>query len=36
MSKFLTEVGLAKTKSDTSKLFDARFIQTYAKKANKA
>jgi NitT/TauT family transport system substrate-binding protein len=36
MSNFLIEVGLAKTKSDTSKLFDDRFIQAYAKKANKA
>jgi NitT/TauT family transport system substrate-binding protein len=32
MSKFLNEVGLAKTSPDTSKLFDDRFVKAYAKK----
>ncbi len=36
MSKFLTEVGLAKTKPDMSKLFDDRFVKAYAEKAKKA
>lgn len=33
MSKFLTQVGLAKTKPDLSQLFDDRFIKAYAAKA---
>ena len=33
MSKFLEEVGLAKTKPDLSKLFDDRFVKAYAKNA---
>ena len=36
MSKFLTEVGLTTTQPDTSRLFDDRFIQAYAKKFNKS
>lgn len=36
MSKFLTEVGLAKTKPDISKLFDDRFVKAYAQKTNAA
>jgi NitT/TauT family transport system substrate-binding protein len=32
MSKFLNEVGLAKTSPDTSKIFDDRFVKAYAKK----
>jgi NitT/TauT family transport system substrate-binding protein len=32
MTQFLTEVGLATTKPDTSKLFDDRFIKAYAQK----
>ncbi|PZV14785.1 MAG: aliphatic sulfonates ABC transporter substrate-binding protein [Pseudanabaena sp.] len=32
MSKFLNEVGLAKTSPDTSKMFDDRFVKAYAKK----
>lgn len=32
MTKFLEEVGLAKTKPDLRKLFDDRFIKTYAQK----
>ncbi len=35
MSKFLTEVGLAKTTPDTSKIFDDRFVKAYAQKAKK-
>jgi NitT/TauT family transport system substrate-binding protein len=35
MSKFLTEVGLAKTELDTSKLFDDRFVKAYAEKVKK-
>ena len=34
--KFLSDVGLAKTKPDTSKMFDDRFIKAYAAKAKKA
>ena len=33
ISKFLTQVGLAKTKPDLSKLFDDRFVKAYAAKA---
>lgn len=36
MSQFLTEVGLAKTKPDLSKLLDDRFVKAYAQKAKKA
>ncbi len=36
MSTFLTDVGLAKTKPDLSKLFDDRFVKAYAAKAKKA
>ena len=36
MSQFLTNVGLAKSTPDKNKLFDARFIQAYAKKAKKS
>jgi NitT/TauT family transport system substrate-binding protein len=36
MSKFLNEVGLAKTKPDLSKIFDDRFVKAYAKTVNKA
>lgn len=36
MSKFLTEVGLAKTTPDTSKIFDDRFVKAYAQKAKKS
>lgn len=36
MSKFLVEVGLAKTPPDTSNLFDDRFIKTYAENVNKS
>lgn len=32
LSKFLTDVGLAPTPPDTSRLFDDRFIKAYAKK----
>ncbi|MBD1920627.1 aliphatic sulfonate ABC transporter substrate-binding protein [Microcoleus sp. FACHB-831] len=32
MNKFLTEVGLAKSQSDISKLFDDRFVKAYAEK----
>lgn len=32
MNKFLTEVGLAKTQPDISKLFDDRFVKAYAQK----
>ncbi len=35
MSKFLNEVGLAKTKPNLSKLFDDRFVKAYAEKAQK-
>ena len=36
MSKFLTEVGLTNTQPNISRLFDDRFVQTYAKKFNKS
>jgi NitT/TauT family transport system substrate-binding protein len=36
MSKFLTEVGLTNTQPNTSRLFDDRFVQAYAKKLNKS
>jgi NitT/TauT family transport system substrate-binding protein len=36
MSKFLTNVGLAKSTPDKSKLFDDRFIQAYAKRVKKS
>lgn len=36
MTTFLTEVGLAKTKPDLTKLFDDRFVKAYAAKAKKA
>lgn len=36
MSKFLTEVGLAKTTPDLSKIFDDRFVKAYAQKTKKA
>ncbi len=36
MSKFLTDVGLAKNKPDLSKLFDDRFVKAYAAKAKKS
>jgi NitT/TauT family transport system substrate-binding protein len=36
MSKFLTTVGLAKTKPDLSKMFDDRFVKAYAAKAKKS
>jgi NitT/TauT family transport system substrate-binding protein len=36
MSKFLTEVGLAKATPDISKLFDDRFIKAYAAKTKKS
>lgn len=36
MSKFLTEVGLAATQPDISKLFDDRFVKAYAEKAKKS
>ncbi|MBW4695240.1 MAG: ABC transporter substrate-binding protein [Lyngbya sp. HA4199-MV5] len=36
MSRFLTDVGLAKTKPDLTKLFDDRFVKAYAAKAKKA
>jgi NitT/TauT family transport system substrate-binding protein len=35
MSAFLSEVGLAKTKPDLSKIFDDRFVKAYAAKAKK-
>jgi NitT/TauT family transport system substrate-binding protein len=35
MSKFLTEIGLTKTKPDLSKLFDDRFVKAYAEKNKK-
>ncbi|MBD2019604.1 ABC transporter substrate-binding protein [Leptolyngbya sp. FACHB-36] len=36
MSNFLTEVGLAKSKPDLSKIFDDRFVKAYAAKAKKS
>lgn len=36
MTQFLTDVGLAKTKPDLSKLFDDRFVKAYAEKAKKS
>jgi NitT/TauT family transport system substrate-binding protein len=36
MSKFLTEVGLAKTTPNLSKIFDDRFVKAYAQKAKKS
>ncbi len=36
MSKFLTDVGLAKTTPDLSKIFDDRFVKAYAQKAKKS
>ena len=36
MSKFLLEVGLAKSQPDTSKIFDDRFVKTYAEQVKKA
>jgi NitT/TauT family transport system substrate-binding protein len=36
MAKFLSDVGLAKTKPDLSKLFDDRFVKAYAQKVKKA
>jgi NitT/TauT family transport system substrate-binding protein len=36
MSKFLTDVGLAKTQPDLDKIFDDRFVKAYAKKAKKS
>lgn len=36
MSKFLKDVGLAKSTPDTNKLFDDRFIKAHAQKAKKA
>jgi NitT/TauT family transport system substrate-binding protein len=36
MSKFLIQVGLAKTTPDLSKLFDDRFVKAYAAKAKKS
>ncbi len=36
MSKFLTKVGLVKTKPDLSKLFEDRFVKAYAEKAKKS
>lgn len=35
MSAFLSEVGLAKSKPDLTKIFDDRFIKAYAAKAKK-
>lgn len=35
MGKFLTDIGLAKTQPDTSKLFDDRFVKAYAEKLKK-
>jgi NitT/TauT family transport system substrate-binding protein len=32
----LTEVGLAKTTPDLSKIFDDRFVKAYAQKAKKS
>lgn len=36
MSKFLVDVGLAKTKPDLSKIFDDQFVKAYAAKAKKS
>jgi NitT/TauT family transport system substrate-binding protein len=36
MSKFLTDVGLAKTQTDLDKIFDDRFVKAYAEKAKKS
>ena len=36
MSRFLIDVGLAKTTPDLTKLFDDRFVKAYAAKAKKA
>ncbi len=36
MSKFLMQVGLAKTKPDLSKVFDDRFVKAYAEKSKKS
>jgi NitT/TauT family transport system substrate-binding protein len=36
MSKFLTEVGLAKTAPNLSKIFDDRFVKAYAQKIKKS
>jgi NitT/TauT family transport system substrate-binding protein len=36
MTQFLTDVGLAKTKPDLSKIFDDRFVKAYAEKAKKS
>ena len=36
MSKFLNEVGLAKTTPEPSKIFDDRFVKAYAKKTKKS
>ena len=35
MSAFLSEVGLAKSKPDLTKIFDDRFVKAYAAKAKK-
>jgi NitT/TauT family transport system substrate-binding protein len=35
MSDFLTEIGMAKTKPDLTKLFDDRFVKAYAAKMKK-
>jgi NitT/TauT family transport system substrate-binding protein len=35
MSKFLTEIGLAKTQPDLSRLFDDRFVKAYAEQNKK-
>jgi NitT/TauT family transport system substrate-binding protein len=35
MSEFLTEIGMAKTKPDLTKLFDDRFVKAYAAKMKK-
>jgi NitT/TauT family transport system substrate-binding protein len=36
MSKFLTEIGLAKTKPDLKQIFDDRFVKAHAEKAKKS
>ncbi|MFM2305236.1 MAG: hypothetical protein RLZZ135_2649 [Cyanobacteriota bacterium] len=36
MSAFLTEIGMAKTKPDLSKIFDDRFVKAYAAKMKKS
>jgi NitT/TauT family transport system substrate-binding protein len=36
MSKFLMEVGLAKTQPDISKIFDDRFVKAYAEQVKKS